>query len=229
MRLPLWLRHRPPSPPPEVTVSIFGCRAQASNRLRLWKSEGFPLPSARRFLSHINFLALPLPRIIDIGKSTSHREDPNCFHQEWDDNVAGGNGSPLQYSFLENPMDRGVWWATVHGVTKSQTWLSKHTQDDKHHSYQKVQSQYEGFHIILGGSFPKAGVSWFNHVGHILMWSGIFKKMFCDHFIPIRMAVIKNTRDIDSPGGTVGKNPRANVGDMGLIPGGGGSRLPRSS
>jgi len=32
-----------------------------------------------------------------------------------------GNGNPLQYSFLENPTDRGAWWATVHGVTKSQT------------------------------------------------------------------------------------------------------------
>ena len=35
-----------------------------------------------------------------------------------------GNGSPLQYSCLENPMDRGAWWAFVHGVTKSQTQLS---------------------------------------------------------------------------------------------------------
>ena len=33
----------------------------------------------------------------------------------------GGNGNPLQYSCLENFMDRGAWWATVHGVTKSQT------------------------------------------------------------------------------------------------------------
>ena len=30
-----------------------------------------------------------------------------------------GNGNPLQYSCLENPMDRGTWWATVHGVPKS--------------------------------------------------------------------------------------------------------------
>ena len=36
----------------------------------------------------------------------------------------GGNGNSLQYSCLKNPMDRGAWWATVHGVTKSQTWLS---------------------------------------------------------------------------------------------------------
>ena len=32
-----------------------------------------------------------------------------------------GNGSPLQYSCLENPMARGAWWITVHGVVKSQT------------------------------------------------------------------------------------------------------------
>ena len=32
-----------------------------------------------------------------------------------------GNGNPLQYSCLENPMDRGAWWAKVHVVTKSQT------------------------------------------------------------------------------------------------------------
>ena len=38
-----------------------------------------------------------------------------------------GNGSPLQYCNLENPMDRVVWQATVHGVTKSWTWLSDFT------------------------------------------------------------------------------------------------------
>ena len=38
-----------------------------------------------------------------------------------------GNGNPLQYSCLENPMDGGAWWATVHGVTKSQTQLRDFT------------------------------------------------------------------------------------------------------
>ena len=37
------------------------------------------------------------------------------------------NGTPLQYSCLENPMDGGAWWAAVHGVAKSQTWLSDFT------------------------------------------------------------------------------------------------------
>ena len=31
----------------------------------------------------------------------------------------GGNGNPLQYSCLKNPMDRGAWWATVHGIAES--------------------------------------------------------------------------------------------------------------
>ena len=35
-----------------------------------------------------------------------------------------GNGNPLQYSCLENPMDGRAWWAAVYGVTKSRTWLS---------------------------------------------------------------------------------------------------------
>ena len=43
-----------------------------------------------------------------------------------------GNGHPLQYSCLEISMDRGVWWATVHGVTKSWTQLSMHAPDIHH-------------------------------------------------------------------------------------------------
>ena len=35
----------------------------------------------------------------------------------------GGHGNPLQYSCLEHPMDRGAWWARVHGLAKSWTWL----------------------------------------------------------------------------------------------------------
>ena len=39
----------------------------------------------------------------------------------------GGHGNPLQYSCLENPIDRGVWWATVHRVAKSWTRLKRHS------------------------------------------------------------------------------------------------------
>ena len=42
-----------------------------------------------------------------------------------------GNSNPLQYSCLENAMDRGAWWATVNGVTKSQTRLSMHASNQQ--------------------------------------------------------------------------------------------------
>ena len=45
----------------------------------------------------------------------------------WGRSPGKGNGNPLQYSCLENPMDGGAWWATVHGVVKSQTRLSDFT------------------------------------------------------------------------------------------------------
>ena len=56
------------------------------------------------------------------------------LHQE--DFPGEGNGNPLQYSSLENPMDREAWWATVHGAAKSQTELSdwKHMHMHKHKS-----------------------------------------------------------------------------------------------
>ena len=44
------------------------------------------------------------------------------------DSIFGeGNGTPLQYSFLENPMDGGAWWAAVHGVAEGRTRLSDFT------------------------------------------------------------------------------------------------------
>ena len=48
-----------------------------------------------------------------------------------------GNGTPLQYSCLENPMDGGAWWAAVHRVTKSQTWLSDFSFTFHSHAFEK--------------------------------------------------------------------------------------------
>ena len=50
----------------------------------------------------------------------------------WGRSPGEGNGNPLQYSCLENPMNRAVWWATVHRVAKNQTWLSTHTHTHTH-------------------------------------------------------------------------------------------------
>ena len=43
----------------------------------------------------------------------------------WGRSPEGGHGNLLQYSYLENPMDRGAWRVTVHGASKSQTWLKQ--------------------------------------------------------------------------------------------------------
>ena len=49
----------------------------------------------------------------------------------WEDSPGEGNGNPLQYSCLEDPMDRGAWWATVHRVIKeSDTTEQLHTSED---------------------------------------------------------------------------------------------------
>ena len=60
-----------------------------------------------------------------------------------------GHGNPLQYSCLENPMDRGVWWAIVHGVTKSWTQLklrSRHTHHFSLSSLDPTASFLDTFH-----------------------------------------------------------------------------------
>ena len=56
--------------------------------------------------------------------SGSDGKEPACNAGDLGSIPGEGNGYPLQCSCLENPMDRGVWWATVHAVVKSRTELS---------------------------------------------------------------------------------------------------------
>ena len=47
----------------------------------------------------------------------------------WEDSPGGGSGNPLQYSCLGNPMDRGAWWTTLHGVAESdKIEMTEHTR-----------------------------------------------------------------------------------------------------
>ena len=61
------------------------------------------------------------PELVFLGGSNS-KDCLQCRRPEfnpWSGRSPGeGNGIPLQFSYLENSMDRGAWWATVHGVTK---------------------------------------------------------------------------------------------------------------
>ena len=56
--------------------------------------------------------------------------------------VGEGNGTPLQYSRLGNPMDEGAWWAAVHVVTKSRTRLSDFTFTFPFHALEKEMATY---------------------------------------------------------------------------------------
>ena len=64
-----------------------------------------------------------------------------------------GNGTPLQYSCLEDPMDEGAWWATVHGVAKSQTRLSDFTFAFHFHALEKESNPL----IVLAWRIPGMG------------------------------------------------------------------------
>ena len=80
-----------------------------------------------------------------------------------------GNGTPLRYSCLENPMDGGAWWAAVHGVTKSRTQLSDFTFTFHFHALEKdmaTRSSVLAWRILRmrePGEQPSMGL---HRVGH---------------------------------------------------------------
>jgi len=65
-----------------------------------------------------------LKQNIQMIKSLSAMQESRVWFLVSGRSPGEGNGNPVQYSCLENSMDRGAWWATVHGVAKSQTPLS---------------------------------------------------------------------------------------------------------
>ena len=68
--------------------------------------------------------------------------------------IGEGNGNPLQYSCLENPMDREAWWAAVNGVAKSRTWLSIFTFTFHFHTLEKEMATHSS---ILAWRIPGTG------------------------------------------------------------------------
>ena len=83
--------------------------------------------------------------------------------------IGEGLGNPLQYSCLENPMDGGAWWATVHGVDKSWRWLSDFTFTFHFHALEREMATHSSVLAwrILGteeaGGLPSMGL---HRVGH---------------------------------------------------------------
>ena len=68
--------------------------------------------------------------------------------------IGEGNGTPLQYSCLENPMDGGAWWAAVHGVAKSWTRLSDFTFAFHFHALEKEMATHSS---VLAWRIPGTG------------------------------------------------------------------------
>ena len=73
----------------------------------------------------------------------------------WNSSAAlEGNGTPLQCSCLENPMDRGVWWAAVHGVAKSWIRLNDFTFTSHFHALEKEMAAHSN---VLAWRIPGTG------------------------------------------------------------------------
>ena len=68
--------------------------------------------------------------------------------------IRRSNGNPLQYSYLENPMDRGAWQAAVHGVAKSRTRLSDFTFTFHFHALEKEMATHSS---VLAWRIPGTG------------------------------------------------------------------------
>ena len=68
--------------------------------------------------------------------------------------IGEGNGTPLQYSCLENPMDGGAWWAAVHGVVRSWTRLSDFTFTFHFHAFEKELATHSS---VLAWRIPGMG------------------------------------------------------------------------
>ena len=80
-----------------------------------------------------------------------------------------GNGTPLQYSCLENPMDGGAWWAAVHGVVKSRTRLSDFTFTLHFHALEKEMATHSSvlaWRIPVMGELGGLPSMWSRRVGH---------------------------------------------------------------
>ena len=68
--------------------------------------------------------------------------------------IGEGNGTPLQYSCLENLMDGGAWWAAVEGVAESRIWLSDFTFTFHFHALEKEMATYSS---VLAWRIPGTG------------------------------------------------------------------------
>ena len=95
-----------------------------------------------------------------------------------------GNGNPLQYSCLGNPLDGGTWWATVQGVTKGQTWLIDFTFTIQKHQFFGTQpSLWSNFHI---SQVPRLSlfIGIFSQTSFKIVGNKNIAKILSSHYMP---------------------------------------------
>ena len=96
----------------------------------LWRSTFFIVQCSHPYMTTGKTIALTRWTFVDKGVTSGKESARLCrrlkrgrFETGLGRSRGGGNGNPLQYSCLENPMDRGAWWAIVHRIAKSRTQL----------------------------------------------------------------------------------------------------------
>ena len=110
-----------------------------------------------------------------------------------------GNGTSLQYSCLENPMDRGAWWAAVHGVSEGRARLSNFTFTFHFHALEKEMAAHSGFlawiipWTVEPGGLPsmgshRVGHDWSDSVAVVVVYS-ILKSR--DITLPTKVHLVK--------------------------------------
>ena len=138
------------------------------------------------FFSWPTSLCVTSSRFIHLSSTDSNLF---LFKAEWYSIVYGeGNGTPLQYSCLENPMDGGAWWAAVHGVAESRTRLSDFPFTFHFHALEKEMATHSSVLAwrILGTGEPGGLLSMGSYrVGHD--WGDLAAACMYQNFLIRRM------------------------------------------
>ena len=109
-------------------VVMYGCESWTVKKAECQTVDAFELWCWRRLFRLLGVWGFPRGSVVKTPPTNARDTGDAGSIPGSGRSPGGGNGNPLQYSCLGNPMDRGAWWAAVHQVAKSWTPLSMHAQ-----------------------------------------------------------------------------------------------------